>query len=120
VPPRPPASEIHFCVQTPLSENPGSAPAVSMNNHGITTQGFINLSYNRLSCVRQHRYTQNNWSITGGVSNKKCMHQNRNTLIEQSETSNYYWEDSIADAPKGVVKTSHIHTDIQQTITIND
>ena len=52
------------------------------------------------------------------------MHQNRNTLIEQSETSNYsvyyYWEDSIADTPKRVVKTSHIHTDIQQTITIND
>ena len=25
-PPRPPASEIHLCIQTPLSENPGPAP----------------------------------------------------------------------------------------------
>ena len=28
-PPRPPASEIHLCVQTPPSENPGSAPATA-------------------------------------------------------------------------------------------
>ena len=26
--PRPPVSEIHLCVQTPLSENPGSAPVI--------------------------------------------------------------------------------------------
>ena len=36
--------------------------ACSRNNHGITTQGFINLSDNRLSCVRQHRCMQNNWA----------------------------------------------------------
>ena len=34
MPPRPPASEIHLCIQTPLSENPGSAPVytVQCNN----------------------------------------------------------------------------------------
>ena len=31
--PRPPASEIHLCVQTPPSENPGSAPELPNLNY---------------------------------------------------------------------------------------
>jgi len=51
-----------------------------------------------------------------------------NTLIEQSAAWTtfficYYWADSIADASRGwskPQKKSHLHTDVQQTITIND
>ena len=56
MPPRPPASEIHLCVQTLLSKNPGSAPA-KLFNFEIQKYGQILCAHKPYFLIRTYVHT---------------------------------------------------------------